>query len=98
MWWATQTVTTVGYGDIVPTQTAGQVIAAVLMIGGLSLFAVVTGMITSIFVTRGPLAQGAADDDPVVARLDALTREVGALRAQLEGGSSGEDAGPAEAG
>ena len=39
MWWATQTVTTVGYGDIVPEDTAGQVIAAVLMIGGLSLFA-----------------------------------------------------------
>src|SRR3954453_23375223 len=47
MWWATQTVTTVGYGDVVPDQAAGQVIATVLMIGGLSLFAVITAVITS---------------------------------------------------
>jgi voltage-gated potassium channel len=29
-WWAIQTVTTVGYGDVVPTQTSGKVLAAVL--------------------------------------------------------------------
>ena len=52
MWWATQTVTTVGYGDVVPADTAGQLIATVLMIGGLSLFAVITGFITSAFVAR----------------------------------------------
>ena len=42
MWWATQTVTTVGYGDLVPDSAGGQLIAVVLMIGGLSFFAVVT--------------------------------------------------------
>jgi hypothetical protein len=36
MWWAIETVTTVGYGDIVPDQTAGKVIAGFLMLGGLS--------------------------------------------------------------
>src|SRR3954454_1743133 len=35
-WWAIQTVTTVGYGDVVPQQTAGKAVAAVLMVGGLS--------------------------------------------------------------
>src|SRR5689334_12196945 len=43
MWWAIQTVTTVGYGDVVPGQTAGKVIASFLMLGGLSLYAVITG-------------------------------------------------------
>ncbi len=52
MWWATQTVTTVGYGDAVPNQAGGQLIASILMIGGLSFFAVLTGMITSLFVAR----------------------------------------------
>jgi voltage-gated potassium channel len=50
MWWAIQTVTTVGYGDIVPNQTAGKVIAGFLMLGGLSLLSVVTAAITSGFV------------------------------------------------
>src|SRR5512139_3054477 len=47
MWWALQTVTTVGYGDVVPAQTAGKVIACFLLLGGLSLLAVVTGVVTS---------------------------------------------------
>src|SRR6266550_1691666 len=55
MWWAIQTVTTVGYGDVVPGSTAGKVIGSFLMLGGLSLFAVVTGAITSAFVAQ---AQG----------------------------------------
>ena len=33
MRWATQTVTTVGYGDAVPNQAGGQSIASILMIG-----------------------------------------------------------------
>lgn len=52
MWWAIQTVTTVGYGDIVPKQTVGKLIAGFLMLGGLSLIAVVTAAITSGFVSR----------------------------------------------
>ena len=34
MWWALQTVTTVGYGDVVPGDTADKVIASFLMLGG----------------------------------------------------------------
>jgi voltage-gated potassium channel len=52
MWWAVETVTTVGYGDIVPQQTVGKLIAGFLMLGGLSLIAVVTAAITSGFVSR----------------------------------------------
>ena len=52
MWWGVQTVTTVGYGDVVPENTAGKVIATILMFGGLSLFAVITGAITSSFVAQ----------------------------------------------
>src|SRR5215471_9536244 len=52
MWWALQTVTTVGYGDVVPHQASGKVTAAFLMLGGLSLIAVVTAAITSGFVAR----------------------------------------------
>ena len=49
MWSGVETVTTVGYGDVVPQNTAGKLIAVFLMLGGLSLLAVVTGAITSAF-------------------------------------------------
>jgi voltage-gated potassium channel len=94
MWWATQTVTTVGYGDIVPKDAVGQVVAALLMIGGLSLFAVVTGSITSAFVTAAQARRGTAPDPALEQKLDELTAQVAALRAELaRGGSAGPPSG-----
>ena len=52
MWWALQTVTTVGYGDVVPQDSAGRAIASFLLLGGLALLSVVTATITSGFVAR----------------------------------------------
>ncbi len=80
MWWAIQTVTTVGYGDIVPGSTAGKVIASFMMLGGLSLFAVVTGAITSAFVAQAQRRPGA---DPVTHRLDQLTAQLTELKADI---------------
>ena len=37
LWWAVSTVTTVGYGDVVPTSGAGRLVATVLMLTGLGL-------------------------------------------------------------
>jgi len=84
MWWAIETVTTVGYGDIIPDQTAGKVIAGFLMLGGLSLLAVVTAAITSGFVSRAQARGQIAASDPVERKLDQLTLELQALRAELE--------------
>jgi voltage-gated potassium channel len=83
MWWAIQTVTTVGYGDIVPEQTAGKVLASVLMLGGLALLAVVTGVITSIFVTAAQADRRAAGDDPVMQKLEEMTAQLEALKTDL---------------
>ena len=52
MWWALQTVTTVGYGDVVPQDTVRRAIASLLLLGGLALLSVVTATITSGFVAR----------------------------------------------
>jgi voltage-gated potassium channel len=83
MWWATQTVTTVGYGDVVPQQTVGKVIAVFLMLGGLSLLAVVTGAITSAFVTRAEAERQAAGEDPMTQRLEEMGVELETIRAEL---------------
>ncbi len=83
MWWATQTVTTVGYGDVVPEKGVGRLIGAVLMIGGLSLFAVVTGSITSAFVTRAQEQRRAPERDAYHAQLEQVSAELAAIRADL---------------
>lgn len=47
VYWAVITLTTVGYGDIVPETGLGQAVASVVMITGYSIIAVPTGIITS---------------------------------------------------
>jgi len=62
LWWAVQTVTTVGYGDHVPTTAGGQLLAAVVMLLGIGFITVITAAITSTFVARSRLEQPLADD------------------------------------
>ena len=52
MWWAVQTVTTVGYGDHVPETDAGQILAAAVMLLGIGFITVITASITGAFVAR----------------------------------------------
>jgi hypothetical protein len=84
MWWAIETVTTVGYGDVVPQQTSGKVIAGFLMLGGLSLLAVVTAAVTSGFVARAQANARAGADDPVMQRLDEVGAQLQALNAEVQ--------------
>ena len=50
MYWATVTMTTVGYGDIVPTTTLGKFVAAALILLGYSLIIVPTGFVSAEFM------------------------------------------------
>lgn len=50
VWWAISTMTTVGYGDKVPTTVEGKVVAMILMVTGVGLFGVLTGLFARIFV------------------------------------------------
>jgi voltage-gated potassium channel len=51
-WWAVTTVTTVGYGDVVPEDTAGRVVGGMLMLTGLSLIPLITSVAVSALVTK----------------------------------------------
>ena len=93
MWWAIQTVTTVGYGDVVPQQTTGKVIAGFLMLGGLSLLAVVTAAITSGFVARAQASAQAGTEDPVMLKLDEVGAQLQALNAEVQRLRSGPSTG-----
>jgi voltage-gated potassium channel Kch len=61
MWWALQTVTTVGYGDVTPKQPAGRIVASFVMLEGIAFLAIVTAAITSTFIARAERERELAD-------------------------------------
>jgi voltage-gated potassium channel len=52
LWWAVQTVTTIGYGDALPQQTAGRAIAVVVMLAGVGFLSMFTATVASVFFAR----------------------------------------------
>ena len=91
MWWALQTVTTVGYGDVTPTQLGGRLVGAVVMLQGTAFIAIVTAVITSTFVARATRQVEAArledelsDREQIDKRFDELERKLDLLVAASE--------------
>ena len=52
VWWAFSTVTTVGYGDLVPVTSAGRFVSILLMLMGTGLFVAHTALLASVFLDR----------------------------------------------
>ena len=52
MWWAIATLTTVGYGDVVPITLGGRMVAALVMICGLGVFGLWTGILATGFAAE----------------------------------------------
>jgi len=50
MWWAVTTITTVGYGDVLPVTVIGRLMAAIIAILGIGMFALPTGILGAGFV------------------------------------------------
>ncbi len=71
-WWAVTTVSTVGYGDVVPVTPQGRVVGTVLMVAGVSMIPLVTSIVVSILS-----AKRAVEDSRQEAQ------EIAALSAQL---------------
>lgn len=49
LWWATATLTTTGYGDAVPASLPGRILAGLVMVAGIALFALWAGILASGF-------------------------------------------------
>jgi voltage-gated potassium channel len=52
LWWAVATLTTTGYGDVVPITPLGRLVAAVVMICGLGVFGLWTGILATGFAAE----------------------------------------------
>jgi voltage-gated potassium channel len=77
MWFAVQTITTVGYGDHTPSSTEGRAVATFVMITGIGFMSVVTATITAIFVEsarRKRRSQQEVTLDHIAQRLDQIER------------------------
>ena len=83
LWWAVQTVTTVGYGDQVPTSTAGRLVAAVVMIGGIGFLTVITATITSTFIENIRARTEDANTEVLAAKLDRVSVRLEAIEIAL---------------
>lgn len=89
MWWALQTVTTIGYGDVTPKEPSGRIVAGVVMLEGVALLAITTAVITSTFVTRAAREREDADtreeqaEVRIEAKLDGLAARLERLETML---------------
>ena len=82
MWWVLETVTTVGYGDIVPHNLIGKLLTAAVMLWGIAFLAIITAAITSVFVARAQRerATGEKEDEaPVMAGLVRVDQQLAEL-------------------
>ncbi len=89
LWWAIVTMTTVGYGDIVPQTTAGRVDGVMIMLTGVAVLGVLAGSLAGFFGIGGSPPSDPAPAEPDGSEPDGtepddeLVNEVGALRAQI---------------
>jgi voltage-gated potassium channel len=84
LWWAVQTVTTVGYGDHVPTTVAGRLVAALVMLLGIGFVTVITASITGSFVARSRREQSSGNNNaPTAEQLKQIDERLERIEAAL---------------
>jgi len=54
LWWAIVTVSTVGYGDHYPITDIGKIVASIILICGIGIFGMISGLITSLITSPKP--------------------------------------------
>jgi voltage-gated potassium channel Kch len=92
LWWALQTVTTVGYGDVTPKSAVGRVIGSAVLLYSVAFLTILTASITTSFIerARGQRQSEAGHKDPMIARLDEIASRLERLERILDRGGPGQ--------
>jgi voltage-gated potassium channel len=85
VWWAIGTVTTVGYGDVVPVETSGRILAAATMIVGIAFLSLITATVASVLVSRASQDVSSEEAD-LMAALKRVEQRLESLEQELRSG------------
>ena len=85
LWWAVVTLTTIGYGDVVPVTGWGRLLSGLVAVMGIGLVAVPTGIVSSGFIEE--LAKRRKDGDDGAAPADGVCPHCGAPLERRDGGA-----------
>ena len=90
LWWAVQTLTTVGYGDIVPHTSWGRLLGSLVIIMGATFLAFLTASVTSMFIAaereqseREERRAGGAEEDALQVALARIDERLAAIESRL---------------
>lgn len=78
IWWALVTITTVGYGDLVPVTSAGKIFAGILILVGIGLFSLLTASFSVFFLEREE-EEVIDKESELLERMDHLERKMSRL-------------------
>ena len=87
IWWAWVTVTTVGYGDVVPDSNAGKLFGAILILLGIGLFSLLTASFSAFFIAREG-SESVYREQDALEKLDRIEQRLAGLEALLTGKSN----------
>ena len=83
IWWAWVTITTVGYGDVVPQSHAGRAFASIIIFLGLGLFAALTASFTTYFISQREEKNNCSEVG-VNQRLSAVEQQLAQLETKID--------------
>jgi len=83
LWWAWVTVTTVGYGDLVPATTEGRIFGSFLILMGLAMFSMLTASFSVFFIEQDE-REISQKEERNIARIESLEKKLESIEKQLD--------------